>query len=183
MAGQVGRAVPAGQDALDIELRILADRDQGPWGDEGGQLTGLELAAGVVQPDGVGGEEGMGLVAVQLGALVFVDGILDREGVQPELFGEDLQVGGVGLAQVQPDHRGFLLEVVGDLGGREHRRSAPVLWSHPIALGHRPRLGWRSRAQVEVARAGWGDLVQRRPVGRRPNQGSQVGEERPALHL
>jgi hypothetical protein len=60
---------------------------------------------------------------------VLVDGVLDGERVQPELFGEDLQVGRVGLAEVQPDHRTRLLEVVRDLGGWE------VLdLQHPIAI-------------------------------------------------
>jgi hypothetical protein len=48
----------------------------------------LELANGAIQPDSVGGEEGMGLVAVQLPALIFVDGVLDRQRVQPALNGE-----------------------------------------------------------------------------------------------
>ena len=71
----------------------------------------------------------MVLVAVQFGPLVLPDGVFDRQRVQPELFGDDLQVGAVGLAQVQPHHRIRLLEVVGDLGSRE------VLGlQHPIAV-------------------------------------------------
>jgi hypothetical protein len=46
-------------------------------------------------------------------------GVLDRQRMQPELLRDDLQVLLVGLAQVQPHHRVRLLEVVGDLGGRE----------------------------------------------------------------
>ena len=61
----------------------------------------------------------MVLVAVQFGPLVLLDGVFDRQGVQPELFGDNLQVSPVGLAQVQPHHRVRLLEIVGDLGGRE----------------------------------------------------------------
>ena len=61
----------------------------------------------------------MVLVAVQLGPLVLLDGVLDRQRVEPELLRDDLQVLLVGLAQVQPHHRVRLLEVVGDLGGWE----------------------------------------------------------------
>jgi hypothetical protein len=56
----------------------------------------LELANSAIQPDSVGGEEGMGLVAVQLPALIFVDGVLDRQRVQPALFRGNLQVGEAG---------------------------------------------------------------------------------------
>src|SRR4030095_13702413 len=54
--GQVGRAVPAGQDAVDVEARVLADGDQRAGGDERGQLAGLEPAAGAVEVDAVGGQ-------------------------------------------------------------------------------------------------------------------------------
>jgi hypothetical protein len=39
----------------------------------------------VIQADGVGGEEVVVLVAVQLGPLVLLDGVLDRQRMQPEL--------------------------------------------------------------------------------------------------
>jgi hypothetical protein len=119
VAGQVGRAVPAAHHPIDVEPKVLADGDQRPWGGERGQLAGGEPAGGRVQTDRVGGEEGVVLVAVQLGPLMLLDGVLDRQRVQPELLGDDLQVGPVGLAQVQPHHRARLTEVVGDLGGRE----------------------------------------------------------------
>jgi hypothetical protein len=78
------------------------------------------------------------LVAVQLGPLVLLDGVFDGQEVQPELLGDDLQVLLVGLAQVQPHHRVRLLEVLGDLGGRE------VLgFQHPIAV--QPRVTHTSR--------------------------------------
>ena len=47
----------------------------------------------------------MGAVAIQLGALVLVPGVLDRELMQPELLGDHREVLGAGGAQVQPDHR------------------------------------------------------------------------------
>jgi hypothetical protein len=55
VAGQVGRAVPAGHHPLDVEPGILADGDQRPWGGEGGQLAGSQRAGVVIQADGVGG--------------------------------------------------------------------------------------------------------------------------------
>jgi hypothetical protein len=129
VAGQVGRSVPAFHHPLDVEPRVLADGDQRPGGDERSQLTGDQLAGVMIQADGVGGEEVVVLVAVQLGPLMLLDGVLDGQRVQPELLGDDLQVLLVGLAQVQPHHRVRLLEEVGDLGGRE------VLGlQHPLAV-------------------------------------------------
>jgi hypothetical protein len=46
VAGQVGRAVPAGYHPLDVESRIFADSDERPGGDERGQLAGGEAAGG-----------------------------------------------------------------------------------------------------------------------------------------
>jgi hypothetical protein len=83
----------------------------------------------VIQADGVGGQEVVVLVAVQLGPLVLLDGVLDRQGVEPELLRDELQVLLVGLAQVQPHHRARLLEVVGDL-----RRREVLGLQHPIAI-------------------------------------------------
>jgi hypothetical protein len=45
----------------------------------------------MIQADGVGGEEVVVLVAVQFGPLMLLDGVLDRQRVQPELLGDDLQ--------------------------------------------------------------------------------------------
>jgi hypothetical protein len=133
VVGQVGRAVPALHHPLDVEPRVLADGDQRPRGDERSQLTGDQLAGVMSQADGVGGEEVVVLVAVQLGPLMLLDGVLDGQRVQPELLGDDLQVLLVGLAQVQPHHRVRLLEEGGDLGGRE------VLGlQHPLAV--QPRM-------------------------------------------
>jgi hypothetical protein len=115
--------------AIGPDLFFPADGDERPWGGEGGQLAGGEPAGGRVQADGVRGEEVVVLVAVQLGPLMLLDGVLDRQRMQPELLRDDLQVGMVGLAQVQPHHRAGLLEVVGDLSGRE------VLGlQHPLAV-------------------------------------------------
>jgi hypothetical protein len=89
------------------------------------------------------------LVAVELGPLVLLGGVLDRQGMQPELLGDDLQVLLVGFAQVQPHHGAGLLEVVGDLGGWE------VLGlQHPIAvqpgMAHTSSLSPRRRNQGRV---------------------------------
>src|SRR5215216_2805912 len=59
-------------------------------GGEGGQLAGSQRTGVVIQADGVGGEEVVVLVAVQLGPLMLLGGVLDRQGVQPELLGDDL---------------------------------------------------------------------------------------------
>jgi hypothetical protein len=101
----------------------------------------------------------MVLVAVQLGPLVLLDGVLDGQGVQPKLLGDDRQILLVGLAQVQPHHRVRLLEVVGDLGGRE------VLgFQHPLSVQprvtHATRLSPRGRdpGRVHGLHVGQSDL-------------------------
>jgi hypothetical protein len=59
-------------------------------------------------------------IAVELGALMLVDGVLDRERVQPELLGQHLEVSEVGGGEVEPHHRRVVLgEVVTDLRDRE----------------------------------------------------------------
>jgi hypothetical protein len=103
----------------------------------------------VIQADGVGGEKVVVLVAVQLGPLVLLDGVLDRQGVEPEFLRDELQVLLVGLAQVQPHHRIRLLEVVGDLG-----RRVVLGLQHPIAvqpgMTHTTRLSPRRRDRGRV---------------------------------
>jgi hypothetical protein len=51
---------------------------------------------------------------------MLVDGVLDRERVQPELLGQHLEVSEVGGGEVEPHHRRVVLgEVVTDLRDRE----------------------------------------------------------------
>jgi hypothetical protein len=107
-------------------------------GNERGKLAFLESAGGRVQADGIGGQERVVLVTVQFGPLMFLDGVLDRQRVQPELLRDDRQVLLVGLTQVQPHHRVRLLQEVGDLGGREvlglqHPLSVQPRWRMPSA--------------------------------------------------
>ena len=62
------------------------------------------------------------------------DGVLDREGVQPELLGHDLQISGSGIIQVQPRHGVLVVgEPVTDLLGRE-----ALLDKHPPAVQASP---------------------------------------------
>jgi len=58
-------------------------------------------------------------VAAGLGALVHLDGVLDRVPVQAELVGETVEQGGIGRAEVGPDQHVVLLEVVRDVVERE----------------------------------------------------------------
>src|SRR5215211_1340617 len=80
-----------------------------PGGDERGQLAFLESAGGRVQADGIGGQERVVLVAVEFGPLMLLDGVLDRQRVQPELLRDERQVLLVGLTKVQQHHRVRLL--------------------------------------------------------------------------
>jgi len=61
----------------------------------------------------------VGRIALELGPLVVLEGVLDRERVEAELVGDLLEVVPVGHAQVGPDDAVLLLEVVGDLLDRE----------------------------------------------------------------
>jgi hypothetical protein len=70
---------------------------------------------------------------------MFLDGVLDRQRVQPELLRDDRQIRLVGLTQVQPHHRVRLLQEVRNLGGREvlglqHPLSVQPRMAHAISL-------------------------------------------------
>jgi len=161
---QVRGVVPAGHDPVDVEPVVLADGDQRPLGYEHRDLAGLQLAAGDVEADGVGAEEQVGLVAVELWPLVLVDRILDRQRVQPELLRHRRQVVLVGGAQVQPDNRAWHGEVVGDVGDREALGLQDAVAVHPgpfhtHSLSARRPLRGRARLMQ-----GWPDRWWRRPV-------------------
>jgi hypothetical protein len=80
-----------------------------------------------IQPDGVAGQGGMGLVTVQLRPLVLMDRVLHRQGVEPKLLRERRKVLMGWLAQIEPHHAALLLEVVGDLGdGKSLASSTPL---------------------------------------------------------
>jgi hypothetical protein len=119
MGGQVGPGVPAVQDLGDVEPVVLADGDQCTRGQEGGQLAGDQLSGAGVEADGVRGQERVVGVTVQLGPLVRVDGVFDRQGVQLELAGDQRPLIGLGCYEVDPDHRARFPEVFGDLVGVE----------------------------------------------------------------
>src|ERR1700683_2580888 len=78
----------------------------------------------------VHGGEQVGAVAVNLGALVRTDGILDGQGMKAELLGDDLQVSLGGLVEVQPRDGAFGGgEALAELLGREalvEQLAAPV---------------------------------------------------------
>jgi hypothetical protein len=98
---------------------VFAYRDQGLWGDERGDLADCECAGGGVRVDGVGVEEQVGGVSVEFGPLGGVQGVFDGQFVQPELLVDHVEVGLGRAAKVEPDHRAFGREVVGDVRDRE----------------------------------------------------------------
>ena len=67
-----------------------------------------QLAAVDVDPDGVARQEEVVGVVVQLGALVLVEGVLDRQLVQAELGRQLVQLVGRRAAQVDPHDRVLL---------------------------------------------------------------------------
>ncbi len=70
------------------------------------ELAGAELAGLVVQVHRVGGEEQVPLIPVELGALVLMLGVLDRERVQAELLAEHREIVVVRVQQIEPDDSG-----------------------------------------------------------------------------
>ena len=86
----------------------------------------------------------MGGVAVELGALVGPERVLDGELVQAELAGELVELFLRGAAEVDPHHGVGLLQVLGDVGDREALGLEDPLAIHPghgithdVLSGHR----------------------------------------------
>ena len=137
VGGQVGRAVPALQHGSDREPVVLADGDEPAPADERVDLCRLQDAVVGVHADGLAGQEQVGGVAVELGALVWSQGVLHGELVQAELAGEGVELLPGGGAQVDPDHRVPLVQVLGDVGDGEARSADPV--SQPNERHRSPR--------------------------------------------
>ena len=79
------------------------DGDQPAVADEQVELGDVQLHR-VAQRDGVGHEEPVVLVVHVLVPLVGADRVLDGEVVEAELAGEAVEVGGVGLVEIDPHH-------------------------------------------------------------------------------
>jgi hypothetical protein len=90
-----------------------------------------------VSGDGVGAEEQVGRVVVELGPLGLVQGVFDGQLVQAELGVDHGEVGGCRLAQVQPHDRCRVAEVPGDVSdGDVVQHAGPV----PVQPGPGPGL-------------------------------------------
>ena len=94
-----------------------------------------------VDPHRVAGQEQVGRVVVELGALVGAEGVLDGELVQAELAGELVELRLRRAAEVDPHHRVGLLQVVGDVGdGKPSASRTPsrytLVMASPIAVLH-----------------------------------------------
>jgi hypothetical protein len=116
--GEIGVAVPPLQHGGHVES-LGMHRDDGPLGDEGLHLDLAQLVRPGVDAHGVGGEKEMGVVPVELGALVLVHRVLDGEVVQVELLLDGGEVFGAGRREVGPDRRIRVLHIVGDVGDGE----------------------------------------------------------------
>lgn len=82
----------------------MADRDQEVRADEDVKLAELDLLRGVeVARRAQDDEEGVA-VALQLGALVGLEGVLDGELVEVELGGQGVELGLGGAVQADPGH-------------------------------------------------------------------------------
>ena len=72
-----------------------------------------------VEPHGVARQEQVARVVVDLRPLVRLDGVLDRQCVQPQLVGEPREVGLVGMEEVDPHDHALVGQALGHLGDRE----------------------------------------------------------------
>jgi len=143
--------IPVGEHGADVEPVVLADRDQGTLGNEGSQLARGQLSADTIQADPVCREEKVTVVSIKFRALVLDHRILDGHRVQAELGAQHLEIIRVRVAEIQPDHRRFVLEILADVGDRESlklQHPVPVEPGAGLALGRR-----------EFAERGGGHLV------------------------
>ncbi len=119
LLGQVGAGVPALDHRVHGEVLVVADGDQRVGGDEDRELAGLQRAAVRVHRDGVGAHEQVVAVAVELGALALVPGVLDGQLVQAELLVDHGEVGRGGGAEVEPDGEVRFADIAGYVLDRE----------------------------------------------------------------
>ena len=76
----------------------------------------------------------MGAVAVKLGALMLLLGILHSQRVQPELIAQHGEVTVVRVTQVEPDGDRLIGEVITDLGNREALKLKPAVPVQPACV-------------------------------------------------
>ncbi len=129
---QLGRRVPTLQHRGHVEPVVRAHRDQPPPPDEGVDLGLHELGPLPVEVDRVGGEEQVGGVAVDLRALVGLQGVLDGQLVEAQLGGDLGEVVGRRMAVVDPDERARAFEMVRHRG---HREALAIELAFPVAAG------------------------------------------------
>jgi hypothetical protein len=119
LGGQGGVGIPPLDEPRGV-TRAFPYGDERALGHEGAHLGLAELRGVGGDVDGVHVEEQMARVALELGALVILHRVLDRQGVQVEVARHRLQVGDVGVEQVEPEHRlGVLVEQARRLVGCE----------------------------------------------------------------
>lgn len=86
-------------------VRRLADRDEPAFADEGVDLGTDELFSLTVDVHGMGDEEHVGAVVVELGPLMFPEDVFDGELMEPEAGRNRLELGSVRVGDVDPhDH-------------------------------------------------------------------------------
>jgi hypothetical protein len=131
VGGEVRRAVPALKHRRDREAGVLANGAEPALVDEGINLGLVEFSALDVDPHSVAGEEEVGRVPVELGALVRTKGIFDGELVQAQLGRELVELLLRGSAQVHPHDGVGLVEALRDIGEGEPLRLKNPLSIHP----------------------------------------------------
>jgi hypothetical protein len=127
VCGQFLLLVPALDQGVDVEAVVFAYGDQRGRGDKCGELAGAQPAGAGVEFGGVGRQQQMVVVAIQLRTFVVVYRVFDGQLVQPELLGEDGEVVDLWVVEIQPDRGVALRQPLFDLSRRESPRppSAP----------------------------------------------------------
>ena len=152
VAGQIGARIPAVDERVDVEPVVVLHRHERGFRDERRHLGGLQLAAVDVERDVVGVQKEVVGIAVELGPLVGGDGVLDREGVQVQLLGDDVQLALHRGADVEPDQLAGV-EMIADVLRPESLRRSP---SRRARLGCAAgRVPIRLAAQASPDRPRW----------------------------
>ena len=140
------RFVPALHHRVDVDALVLAHGDERIARDEHADLARVELTRDGVERERVGVYEQVRVVAVELRALMLVDGILDGQRVQLQLLGDRRQLLAGRFAVVEPHERVRFGDVVGDFADREVLAVECAVLVEPRASHGAHDMGWEGQA-------------------------------------
>ncbi len=145
-AQEVGPPLDLQPHVVQLALPV-ADGDHEVAVDEQQDLARLDVVAVVHVADGLEDDEQGVAVDLELGPLVRVDGVLDRQLVQVELARDGVELLLGGLEDADPHERAVALGGLAGLGEREIARAAAAVLVHGAVDDH-----GRSMAQAPSRR-------------------------------